>query len=358
MKKLYFLKTLLFLSLITILSSCGEDEDYKKVSPVYVDLETVPYQNLSEYKFFEGDMKAQVPAYKVLPYDLNSSLFTDYAHKKRFVWMPEGETATYSEDSEILSFPSGTVLIKTFYYDNVQPANTTRIIETRLLIKKGDDWIFANYIWNDDQTEATLNMNGGFTDVTWSEGGTERSISYRIPSQTECLTCHKTDNNPIPIGPKPQNLNKTHNYPDGVQDQLSRWVDEGYLDSKPNGITSTVDWTDVNRPIELRVRSYIDINCAHCHKEGSHCDYRPMRFAFSETATPVNLGICVPPQEALNPSLTYIVAKKSAARSMLTYRLKSVNPAERMPLLGRSIVHEEAVTMIEEWINTMDNPCP
>ncbi|WP_245895520.1 hypothetical protein [Flavobacterium album] len=136
MKKLYALKNLLFLSLFITLTSCGDDEEYIKVSPVQLDLSAVPYAKLSDYKFFEGDMKDQQPAYKVLPYDLNSALFTDYAHKKRFVWMPDGATATFTADSEILNFPVGTVLIKTFYYDNVQPANTTRIIETRLLIKR------------------------------------------------------------------------------------------------------------------------------------------------------------------------------------------------------------------------------
>ncbi|MCW4470501.1 hypothetical protein OGH69_16135 [Flavobacterium sp. MFBS3-15] len=358
MKKPYALKILLILLPFIALTSCGEDEDYKRVSPVQLDLNAVPYPKLSDYKFFEGEMKNQDPAYKVLPYDLNSALFTDYAHKKRFIWMPEGVNATYISDSETLNFPVGTVLIKTFYYDNVQPSNTTRIIETRLLIKKGDAWIFANYIWNDDQTEAVLNTDGSYTNVSWTENGITKSADYRIPSQSECLTCHKTNDSPVPIGPKPQNLNKNFSYPEGQQDQLSRWVEEGYLDDKPNGVVSTVDWTDTSKPLDLRVRSYIDINCAHCHKENSHCDYMSMRFAFSETGSPENLGICVPPQDNINPSLSYIVAKRNTLRSALAYRIKSVNPNERMPLLGRSIVHEEAVAMITEWINSMDSPCP
>jgi uncharacterized repeat protein (TIGR03806 family) len=358
MKKLYVLKTLLFLSLFIALTSCGDDEEYKKVSPVQLDLEGVPYPKLSDYKFFEGDMKDQAPAYKVLPYDLNSSLFTDYAHKKRFIWMPEGVSATDGADGDILNFPTGTVLIKTFYYNNVQPNNTTRIIETRLLIKKADAWIFANYIWNEDQTEAMLDLEGGYTNISWNENGTVKSTDYRIPSASECLVCHKTNDSPVPIGAKPQNLNKMFTYPEGTDDQLSRWADEGYLEDKPEGIVSTVDWTDTSKPIDLRVRSYIDINCAHCHKEGSHCDYMSMRFAFNETEDPENLGICVPPQEHPSPSLTYIVAKKNPLRSAMYYRMNSVVPSERMPILGRSIVHEEAVAMVREWITGMDAPCP
>lgn len=359
MKNLYVLRTSLFLLLLPVLFSCGSDDPgYEKVSPVEVDLSTVPYEKLSDYKFFEGEMKNLEPAYKVLPYDLNSSLFTDYAHKKRFVWMPEGVTATYSADGEVLDFPTGAVLIKNFYYENVQPDNSTRIIETRLMIKKADGWIFANYIWNDAQTEAILDMDGAYTEIAWMENGVQKNATYRIPSEVECHTCHKTTGSVASvIGPKPQNLYKNYNYEGGSKNQLVKWKEEGYLNDVPNGVVSTVDWTDTSKPLELRVRSYIDINCAHCHREGSHCDYRPMRFAFSETDIPENLGVCVTPDEAI-PSLTYIVAKKNSLRSVLSYRVKSVNPAERMPLLGRTIVHEEAVDMIEEWINSMEAPCP
>lgn len=344
-----------------VLMSCGSDDDkqYIPVSPVNLDLAAVPYKTLSEYKFFDGEMKNLQPAYKVLPYDLNSPLFTDYAHKKRFIWMPVGVKATYNGDGKVLVFPAGTVLIKSFYYDNVQPANATRIIETRLMIKKDTGWIFATYVWNDDQTEATLNMKGSYTDISWQQNGTAMNANYRIPSEIECFTCHKSGTTAIPVGTKPQNLNKTYTYPEGSLDQLAHWKAVGYLDEAvPNQITSTVNWEDASQPIALRVRSYLDINCAHCHSEGAHCSYRVMRFAFSETTTDRNLGICIAPQEAINPSLTNIVTKKNAQRSALHYRLNSNEPSERMPLLGRSIKHTEAIEMIKQWINGMNAPCP
>jgi uncharacterized repeat protein (TIGR03806 family) len=360
MNRQLLLKTFLLFTYLLALSSCKSNDDtYEEVSPVVADLSAVPYPKLSDYKFFKGEMKSLEPAYGVVPYDLNSGLFTDYAHKKRFVWMPKGVKANYKEDGEALDFPVGAILIKNFYYENVQPDNSTRIIETRLMIHKADGWIFANYVWNNEQTEAFFDMAGSYTEIAWTENGTAKSTSYRIPSQEECLTCHKTTGSVASvIGPKPQNLNKNYTYHDGVQNQLERWKSAGYLGETPANIVSTVDWTDTSKPLDLRVRSYIDINCAHCHREGSHCDYRSMRFAFSETTQSENLGICVPPDEVINPSLTYIIAKKNSLRSVLTYRIKSVNSAQRMPLLGRTIVHEEAVTMIEQWINTMDSPCP
>jgi uncharacterized repeat protein (TIGR03806 family) len=350
-----------FALLAAALVSCGPDDssDYKEVSPVVADLNVVPYPKLSDYHFFEGEMKNLEPVYKVIPYDLNSSLFTDYAHKKRFIWMPEGVKATYNGDGKVLEFPTGTILIKNFYYDNVLPANTTRILETRLMIRKSTGWIFADYIWNTQQTEATLNMDGSYVDLSWTQNGATMNATYRIPSGTECLTCHKSSDIAIPIGPKPQNLNKNYTYANGSQNQLERWKAEGYLDEAvPQNIASTVDWTDTSKPLDLRVRSYLDINCAHCHSEGAHCSYRVMRFAFSESTTDHNLGICIAPQENINPSLSYIIARKNVNRSAVHYRLNTTVEAERMPLLGRTIVHTEALEMIDQWINGMDAPCP
>lgn len=373
MKNLYILKTSFFLSALILLASCGSDDSdnyteippvviippVEETSPVVLDLATVPYPVLSQYRFFEGEMKNLEPALKVIPYDLSSTLFTDYAHKKRFVYMPDGVKATYSADGRILNFPRGSVLIKNFYYDNVQPNNTTRIIETRLMIKKLDNngWIFANYVWNEDQTEATLDLRGSFTNLSFIENGITRTVNYRIPAEGECFTCHKSGDIAMPIGPKPQNLNKNYTYADGSQNQLSRWISEGYLESVPQDITSAVDWTDTTKPLELRVRSYLDINCAHCHSEGAHCSYRSMRFALSETTTPRNLGICMQPQESINSSLTYIVTKRNPLRSALYYRMNNVVESERMPLLGRTIIHTEAVDMIREWINSLEGPC-
>ncbi|AXG75123.1 hypothetical protein DVK85_13135 [Flavobacterium arcticum] len=365
MKKHNYLKTLFFLTLFSTLTSCGTDdgdtytEILDPVSPVVVDISAVPYTKLSEYKFYEGDLKNMEPAYKVLPYDLNSALFTDYAHKKRFIWMPEGEKATYNGDETILDFPTRTVIIKNFYYENVLPDNSTRIIETRLMIKKDSGWIFADYVWNDEQTEAYLDLEGSFTDISWIENGVEKSSTYRIPSESECLTCHKNGNAPIPIGPKPQNMNKMFNYSDGTANQLSKWIEEGYLqDNLPAEITSTIDWTDISQPLELRVRSYMDINCAHCHAEGAHCDYMPMRLAFSETTKAINMGVCVEPFEFISTSYPHIIAKQKIENSVMYYRLSTTNESERMPMLGRSIVHEEGLQLFGDWINNMDGTCP
>lgn len=348
--------------------SCGKDDGYvsvipeetpEQVSPVIFDIEQVPYQTLAEYNFFDGNMKDLNPVYGVLPYDLISPLFSDYAHKKRFVWMPNGSSATYVDDYSILDFPIGTILIKNFYYDNVLPDGQAKILETRLQVRKEEGWVFANYKWNEDQTEALFDLNGSLVPLDFMENGVEKSVNYYVPSGAQCLTCHKSENDiPYPIGMKPQNLNRMMTYENGAMNQFEKWVQMGYLSgSYPANIDTVVDWEDETESLEMRVRSYLDINCAHCHSDNRHCNYRPVRFAFQETDDFTNLGVCVEAQEIFDPSLTYIVNPGNSERSIMAVRLNSVAQELRMPLLGRTVRHEEGIELIDTWINSLDNSC-
>lgn len=341
--------------------SCSTEDVSVTVTPesqVVYNPDEMPYQTLSEYNFFEGDLKDLEPIPGVLPYDLNSALFTDYAHKKRFVWMPDGTTANYNSDHTPLDFPVGAMLIKNFFYNNVQPSGDTRIIETRLMFMTEEGWDFAKYVWNDDQTEATFTNNGSFTSFDWiDDDGTLKSVNYRIPSRNECFSCHNKFGTPLPIGPKPQNLNKDYNYVDGSLNQLSKWIEFGYLaNNAPSAIVSTVDWEDTSLPLELRVRSYLDINCAHCHSEESYCEYRPMRLAFNENDDDVNKGVCVTPDTQISP-FTHIISSGQIDKSILHFRLSSTEEQYRMPLLGRTLQHAEGVRLIEEWINSLEGEC-
>jgi len=360
MKK-YIKSYSIFVTIIFLLvvASCKKDENITPIEDpiddigVSVNLSLVPYAKLSDYRFFSGEMSDQYPSEKVLPYAPASSLFTDYALKKRFVWMPAGTKAQYIADRELLDFPIGTALIKSFYYEDMLPNGDTKIIETRVMIKKSTGWIFAEYVWNEDQTEAFLQMDGSYQQISWLQEGDQKSTNYRIPSAVECLICHKSNNTPVPIGLKPQNLNIDYEYDDGAMNQIQKFIQEGYLQPNvPGNIVSTVNYSDAQQPLDLRLRSYLDINCAHCHREESHCDYRPIRLAFSETNNPTNIGLCVEPGEFINTALTNIVSPSNIERSVMHFRLSSVDENTRMPLLGRTLVHEEGVQLLKEWINS------
>lgn len=331
---------------------------------VNVDLTLVPFPKLSDYHFFIGDIKDQIPSLNVIPYEPASSLFTDYASKKRFIWMPIGVTATYVEDGKILDFPVGTALIKTFYYTTIQPGNLTKIIETRLMIRKSDGWKFYEYLWNDAQTDADLVSGAAFTNgstrnITFTKpSGEIVTTDYRIPSDAECFACHKINETATPIAVKPQNLNHNHTYGTTSMNILQKLVTQGYLNSYPSSIVSTVDYHDTTQPLGLRLRSYLDANCAHCHQDQARCYYRPIRLAFSQTNIDSNIGICLVADEEISPTLQKVITPGNFNKSIMHYRLNSNDESQRMPLLGRTIVHDEGVALLEQYILSLTQTCP
>lgn len=363
------LKRFLLLGLVALaVSACSEDDDSPQECPpsenpgsaVNFDPAQVPYETLSEYNFFTGsDMAAHSPEEGVVPYDVITPLFADYAHKMRFVWMPDSVHATYQADDALLDFPENTVFLKTFYYDNVQPGNVRQILETRMLFKRNGEWEVAEYIWNDEQTEAHLDFNGKNVPIEWMNEDNElQSVTFRIPAEPECKTCHKTYGNTTPIGPKPQHLNKDYDYADGVKNQLAKWEEVGYLqEGYPLDITSVVPWDDETQDLAERFRSYMDMNCAHCHTEGGHCDYRPIRLAYSENADLVNQGVCVTADEWIGDSYTYIISAGDHQKSIMYVRMEATQEDIRMPLMGRTVKHEEGLELVREYIESLDDPC-
>lgn len=330
---------------------------------VSVDMMNVPYEKLSDYNFFVGNIADQVPSLNVIPYEPISSLFTDYAKKKRFIWMPDGATASYDGDHNILNFPIGTFLLKTFYYTTIQPGDVTKMIETRVMVRDNEGWKFYEYLWNEAQNDAFLVnsadfVNGSFKVITFKKPNNDVvTTDYRIPSDGECLACHKINEVPIPIAVKPQNLNFNYNYRDGSMNQLQKLVTQGYLNSYPSNIVSMVDYRDTSKSLELRARSYLDVNCAHCHQDQGRCDYRPLRLTFRQSSEDSNVGICQTADEELSPTLQKIIQPGNFTKSILHYRINTNEENQRMPLLGRSIVHEEGVLLIEQWINSLNQTC-
>lgn len=352
--------------LIFFAFSCSSDKsEYVplEVSPVVVNLAEVPYTNLSQYQFFEGEIKNQQPSYGVLPYKPASELFTDYALKSRFVWMPNGTRATYTSDADVLKLPVGSAIIKTFYNNNVQPSNNTKIIETRVMIRiseaneETDGWIFAEYLWNTDQTDATLQKQGSTISISWlNQNNVMQNVDYKTPSINDCKTCHDNNGKSRPIGIKPQNLNTTYPYTTGTKNQLSKWIEFGYLENNlPATIVSTVDYKDTSKSLDLRVRSYFDINCAHCHQVGGNAEYmETIRMEFSKTNISSNMGVCVVGNIQV-PDIDHgkIVSPNNTSESTILYLLSTNQPNLIMPRIGKTMVHQEGIQLVTEWINSL-----
>ena len=308
---------------------------------------------LSEFNFFI-DNSAQVPHDKVVPYELISTLFSDYSYKQRWVYVPTNQKATYYKESSVFDFPVGSALIKTFYYpiDERDPGQGMNLLETRLLLKKENGWEAVSYAWNDEQNEAFKKIAGKTINVSWTNFlGEEEDVRYRVPNVNQCKECHATDDKITPIGPKARNINKDFNYEEGEFNQLDYWMTKQIIDSYPLELVSPVDWSDETQNINDRVRSYLDVNCGHCHSPTGNANSTGLYLHLDETRD-IHLGIYKKPVATGRGSggLKYSIVPGKPEESILLHRMISLDPGVMMPESGRALSHHEAVEMVREWI--------
>lgn len=316
-----------------------------------------PPKLLSEFGFF-NDLSSQRPADGVLPFALNTPLFSDHAEKFRFVSVPEGKAATYRE-TEAFVFPTGSALIKTFAFpaDLREPANKLRLVETRVLLKQENGWQAWAYLWNEEQTDAALKITGAKVPVeTVAQDGSPLSFTYSVPNTNQCKACHALNGEIAPLGPKARNLNGDFAYRDGAADQLAHWTEAGILAGAPplQDAPAVPDWRDENADLDARARAWLDVNCAHCHRREGPAGNSGLFLTYGER-DPVALGVGKRPVAAGRGSggRSFDIAPGEPEGSILLHRVESNEPGVMMPELGRVLPDPEAVELLRRWIAEM-----
>lgn len=306
-------------------------------APVALDLitgDTLPAK-LSDFRFFTGDK----PNARVAPYKLTTELFSDYTDKHRFMFVPDGQSASVRADGDALDFPVGSALIKHFGYG-------ARRIETRVLLKRENGWVALPYVWNADGSDAELKRAGQRLPVSFQYKGTIRAISYAIPNQNQCKGCHASGDEILPIGPRLSTLQ--------AGGQYARLSAAGMV---PNiALPAAMPaWDDPKSgTVAERARAYLDINCAHCHSRTGPASNSGLFLGYREAGLAA-LGVRKRPVAAGRGSggLEFAIAPGHPEQSILTYRMKSLDPGIAMPELGRATVHEEGVALLDQWIAEM-----
>jgi uncharacterized repeat protein (TIGR03806 family) len=320
---------------------------------------SIAKMNLSEYGFFKGNLAEQSPADGVIPYALNTPLFSDYAEKLRFVKLPTSGTVNYNA-TDVLDFPVGTTIIKTFYYPNDfrDLSKGRRLMETRLLVHEETGWKALEYVWNDEQTDATLEVAGDTKNVTYVYlDGKKRTQQYSVPNLNQCKGCHNREEKMTPIGPSVRQLNGDFTYENTTENQLTHWQKLGLLKNMPDlqDCPKLAVW---NKPetgnLEQRARAWLDINCAHCHNPQGPAMTSGLNLSIHET-NPTALGFDKSPVAAGRGSgnRDYDIVRGNPDKSILVYRMESTDPGIMMPEVGRKTTHKEGVALVREWIKSL-----
>ena len=308
-------------------------------------------------------------------YDLNMALFSDYAHKLRTLYVPAGKALNY-DDFGAFDAPTGTIISKTFFYNRTDSGDllldtsfdgnpeslgaNPLLMETRLLIKQDTGWEALPYIW--DGNDAYLKITGDL--VSLSVAG-QPDLNYLVPSKNQCASCHATNHTTAaiqPIGLKARHLNRAH--PINGENQLVNLATQGKLQDHPGvhdipaNATFSSAISDEPTALNHAARSYLDINCGHCHNPQGSADTSGLLLDY-QAHSARELGTCKPPIAAGRGSggHLYSLVPGNAEASIMTYRLATTDPGTMMPELGRSLVHKEGLHLVQRWIDAQEGEC-
>jgi len=315
---------------------------------------------LSETGLFESTKDHQ-PAGGVIPYSVNAPLWSDAAHKDRFLALRDDSQIEYLKNGRWL-FPEGAVLVKTFAIDMEEgnPASRRRL-ETRLLtLQSGpqgrEQWAGYVYIWNDEQTDAEL-LGKDLLEKTYTirdasaPGGTREKTWY-YPSRTDCMICHNEKARFV-LGLYTEQMNREHQYAGGTDNQLRTLQHIGLFDKpfpdRPHKLPRLIDPSDESRTVDERVRSYLHANCAHCHQRGGggNADIQLMYDIPLDKTLMVNSA---PQHGDMGVGGSLLLKPGDAERSVLFTRM-NVRGVGGMPHIGSLEVDQDAVELIRRWIN-------
>jgi glucose/arabinose dehydrogenase len=304
------------------------------------------------------------PTNTLVPYTVNSPLWSDRAVKQRWLAVPNDGTYNSLTEQIVFSptnswhFPTGTVLVKHFSLP-INDTNTSLLkrLETRFLVLDNSGGVYGvTYKWRGDDSDADLLPGGATQDyLVTNANGTTRTQTWIFPSRQDCLNCHNANGGYV-LGVRTHQLNCPASYPQtGATDNQLRALGHlgllgtNYSESALPGYLQSCSVTNASFSLEIRVRSYIDANCSQCHRPGGAYANFDARFT-----TPLdNQGLIYGAVNSfLNDSNDRVVVPGDLTHSLLHNRANRVDAYE-MPPLAKNVVDTNATTTIASWINSL-----
>ncbi|MBD3289613.1 T9SS type A sorting domain-containing protein [candidate division KSB1 bacterium] len=317
-------------------------------------------KRISESGLFQ-DIENQTFSPGLIPYSVNSQLWSDGALKTRLIALPETTKIEFSQDDH-WQFPENSVIVKNFYLE-MEKGNpeSNRIIETRFLVKRTDSdaWDGFSYLWDDAETDAVLIDDSAkrfFVIEDENAPGGSYQQTYYYPSRSDCILCHTPAAGYL-LGVRTAQINKKHLY-DTVEDNQLRSFNHIRLFTSDIGedysdFPKLPDPLNENETLESRARSYLDANCANCHRpEGTGRTNMDLRYDTSRENT--NLVDVIATLGNMDVQGALRVKSGSPEKSILYLRMIDLGKF-RMPPLASSVVDTQGTKIIRDWIRNLSN---
>jgi len=353
------LGTVFAAALAVLAAGCADLETETRPAACVPKDGPLPFDKLSDYCFFEGQLKQLTPAKGIVPYDVAAALWSDHAAKQRLIVLPEGKKVTFDAGEE-WQFPLGSIIVKTFsFHEDFRDLSTPRrVIETRLLILGESGWTGEVYLWNDEQTDAVRTVAGERVDVSYiDESGEAAQEEYIVPNTNQCKSCHERDDETRLLGPFTQQLNRPVEVDGAVRNQLDYLAEQGLFDGELPAAESLSAFPDPfgDGPLDDRARAYLHANCSHCHRPGGGGGTSGLVLVAWEKF-PAKNGVCKSPAAAGSGTggHQWDIVPGNPEESIMVYRMSSSDPDIKMPELPNRIPDKKGVALISEWISGME----
>ena len=312
-------------------------------------------------------------------YHPNLRFWSDHAEKSRwFLIQDAADSITFSQDDPWL-FPDGMIWVKHFDYPSEWESFTRTIdgqnyidrrplagserrrLETRFLVRSNTGAYGISYRWDavngGNQTDASLVDDDGETlSVDITVDGNPSTIAWTIPSRAACMTCHTPEAGHA-LSFNTRQLNAPGIIAGIPDNQLSALDLAGYLtdlSNAPANLPRHYRPDEFTQTLESRVRSYLDVNCAYCHKDGGtgggNWDGRA-HLPLLQTGLINGSTIDTP----LHPG-DLLVVPENVPPSILFNRVAGTNGYTRMPPLATVVPDLEAAQLIANWISEEVHP--
>jgi len=295
-----------------------------------------------------SNLSTLTPSTGLIPFTVNSPLWSDAALKSRWIAVPN-DGPPYTSDEQISfvpvgewAFPNGTVFVKHFELTVNEITGARKRLETRLLVRNADGAVYGvTYKWRDDNSDADL-LPGSLNEdipITTSSGAI-RIQTWSYPSRSQCLFCHNSAPNYV-LGVKTHQINGDFTYPatGRTDNQVRTFAHLGLLNPTPNeadipNFLKSVAVTDTTATVQYRMRSWIDANCSHCHRPGG--------------PGPGYDGRLYTPLESQNLINNFVLFRDIEGSAL--YQRDNALDSTKMPPLAKNLVHEAAMANLRQWI--------
>jgi uncharacterized repeat protein (TIGR03806 family) len=302
-----------------------------------------------------SDTRNLVPSRGLIPYDIVVAFWSDGAGKSRWVAVPN-EKIKYSPTGD-WTFPRGTVFVKTFELstDAAYPG-VNRRLETRLLVCDSAGGVYgAVYKWRPDNSDADLLKTSQTEEIPIKTAtGEVRHQTWYYPSRPDCLDCHNAKASGV-LGVKARQMNRAYTYPSGVtENELRAWNRLGMFTPELNvadlaNLPTLAAADDETRSVQDRARSYLDANCAQCHRPGGTVAYFDARYDTPLVKQELIDGPVLIDQGIDRPR---VISPHDIWRSIVFMRVNTVDEI-KMPPIARETIDQKGVALLRDWIMSL-----